>query len=157
MDDEEFIQESFGDPNLWVEPKTRDGVRNRGGLARLVGGSSPGPGNIGFNFTSYSVNKSQSSIPNVSLIRTNGNLGPVSANFSVQSGTAISGQDYSFYGAPPIDWLDSQFLTHPSRLRSDGLFGASGFLVDPYGLALTSSLMCSDQQPFRRQRQCDCQ
>jgi hypothetical protein len=47
LDDDLGIQESFGDPNLWVEPKTRDGVRNRSSIARLIGGSTPGPGNIG--------------------------------------------------------------------------------------------------------------
>ena len=138
LDAEEGIYpESFNDTNLWVEPKTRDGVRNRSGLARLIGGSTAGPGNIGLNLSSYSADKSQSSIPNVSLVRTNGTLGPVSVNFSVQSGTANSGQDYTYYSAPPLDWVVSQFITHPTRQRSDGLFGLSGALVDPYGLSLT--------------------
>lgn len=137
LDDEEFITESFNDPNLWVEPKTRDGVRNRSGLASLIGGATPGPGNLGLNFTAYSANKSQSSIPNVSMVRTNGDLGPVSANFAVQSGTAISGQDFAYDGPPPLDWVDSQFLTHESRDRGDGLYGQSGALIDPYGLSLT--------------------
>ncbi len=61
LDDEEFITPSFADPNLWVEPKTRDGVRNRSGFARLIGGATPGPGNIGLHHTSYSANKSQTS------------------------------------------------------------------------------------------------
>jgi uncharacterized delta-60 repeat protein len=136
LDDEEYITESFDDTNLWVEPKTRDGVRNRSGLARLIGGATPGPGNIGLNQTSYSANKSQSSLT-VSLVRTNGTLGPVSANFSVQPNLAQSGRDYTYDSAPPLYWVDSQYLTHPSRERSDGLFGQSGFLIDPYGLSLT--------------------
>ena len=133
LDDEDFITESFDDPNLWVEPKTRTGVRNRCGWARLIGGTTAGPGNLGLSLTSYSANKSQSSIPNVGMVRTNGNLGPISANFSVQSGTAVSGQDYSYYGPAPLDWVDSDFLTEPSRDREDGLFGSSGQLSDPYG------------------------
>jgi uncharacterized delta-60 repeat protein len=124
--------ESFNDTNLWVEPKTRDGVRNRSGLARLIGGATPGPGNFGLNLSSYSADKSQSSIPNVSLVRTNGALGPVSANFSVQAGTANSGQDYAYYSAPPLDWVASQFLETPTRERSDGLYGQSDFLTDIY-------------------------
>ncbi|MGC9943972.1 MAG: Calx-beta domain-containing protein, partial [Verrucomicrobiota bacterium] len=138
LDDEEGIfPESFDDSNLWVEPKTRDGVRNRSGLASLIGGATPGPGNIGFSSSSYSANKSQSSIPNVSLVRTNGTLGPVSVNFSVQSGTAASGRDFTYFSAPPIDWVASQFITHRTRERSDGLFGESGALIDPDGLNLT--------------------
>jgi uncharacterized delta-60 repeat protein len=136
LDDETFITESFNDPNLWIEPKTRDGVRNRSGFARLIGGATPGPGNFGLSQNSYSVNKSQSYL-SVSLLRTNGMLGPVAANFSVQPGLALSGSDYSYDAAPPICWVDSQYLVHPSRERSDGLFGLNGFLMDPYGLSLS--------------------
>jgi hypothetical protein len=87
------IAESFGDKNLWVEPKTRDGVRDRGSVARLIGGSTPGPGNIGLQSASFSVNKS-SSVLSVGLVRTNGVLGPGAANFSIQSGTALSGTGF---------------------------------------------------------------
>jgi uncharacterized delta-60 repeat protein len=59
---------SFADTNLWVEPKARDGVRNRSSIARLIGGSTPGPGNLGLQQTSYSANKSQSSL-SVGLVR----------------------------------------------------------------------------------------
>ena len=73
----------------------------------------------------------------VSLWRTNGCLGYISANFTVQPGLAQSGSDYSYNGAPPTFWTASQFTTHPSRERADGLTGLGGFLVDPYGLSLT--------------------
>ena len=59
---------------MWPEPKTREGVRNRGNVARLIGGATPGPGNIGFTAPSYAANKSQS-FESVTLTRTNGNLG----------------------------------------------------------------------------------
>ncbi len=131
----EDIVSSFGDPNLWVEPKTRDGVRNRSGLARLIGGATPGPGNIGLSARTFSANKSQSSLA-VSLLRTNGILGPISANFSVVAGAAQSGKDFSYDSSEPIFWVDSEFLTHESRDRGDGLSGLSGFLVDPFGLYL---------------------
>jgi uncharacterized delta-60 repeat protein len=132
----EVIAPSFGDPNLWVEPKTRDGVRNRSGLARLIGGATPGPGNIGLLAPTYSANKSQSSY-SVSLVRTNGILGPAAANFAVSSGTAQSGSDFSYSSAAPIFWTDSEFLVTESRARGDGLSGESGFLVDPFGLYLS--------------------
>ncbi len=132
--------ESFADTNLWVEPKTRDGVRNRSSIARLIGGSTPGPGNLGLQQTSYSANKSDSSIT-VGLVRTNGNLGPVSANFSVLPGLAQSGSDYAYNGAPPMFWIDWIYRANPnqSRMHEDGLSGNSGFLVDPYGLYLTTA------------------
>jgi len=130
--------DSFADPNLWVEPKTRDGVRNRSSIARLIGGSTPGPGNLGLQQPSYSANKSQSSL-SVGLVRTNGNLGPVSANFSVLPGLAQNGTDYAYSGAPPLFWMDWIYLFFPSRMHEDGLSGISGFLVDPFGRSLTAA------------------
>ncbi len=136
LDQRRFISKSFDDPNLWVEPKTRDGVRNRSGFARLIGGATPGPGNIGFSQTAFSANRSQTSVA-VALVRTNGNLGPVEANFSVIPGLAKSGVDYTYDSAPPAFWIAWEYLTHPARVRTDGLAGQSGFLIDPYGLYLT--------------------
>jgi uncharacterized delta-60 repeat protein len=141
LDGELGYAQSFGDVNLWVEPKARDGVRNRSGIARLIGGSTPGPGNLGLQQTSYSANKSQSSL-SVGLTRANGNLGPVSANFSVVPGLAQSGSDYAYFGAAPMFWIDWLYRADPnqSRMREDGLAGNSGFLVDPYGLFLTTAI-----------------
>ena len=125
------VQESFNDPNLWVEPKTRDGVRNRSSIARLIGGSTPGPGTISLS-PPFSVNRSSPSL-SVGLVRTNGMLGPVSANFSVQPGTAKSGVDYSYNSPPPLFWVAWRFTTSTiSRLRSDGLFGGNGSLQDVF-------------------------
>ena len=53
------------DPNLgvlpngsvWDETETRAGMRNRGNVARLIGGATPGPGNIGLLASSYGANK----------------------------------------------------------------------------------------------------
>ena len=144
LDDELFIGESFADPNLWVEPKTRDGVRNRSGFARLIGGATPGPGNVGFNQSTFSANKSQTSL-SVSLVRTNGDLGPVAANFVIQPELAQSGFDYNYVSGPPIFWTASQFTVDRSRERTDGLSGYSGFLFDPYGLSLPESDLLINQ------------
>lgn len=128
---------SFSDTNLLVnqdntiEPKSRDGVRNRGNVARLIGGSTAGPGNIGMVASSYAVNKTQSVAP-VTLVRTNGSLGYASANFAVIPGLAQSGSDFSnscvapFY---PIEWN----YFGPSRNRFDGLYGPAGLMNDKYG------------------------
>lgn len=140
LDDELGWPESFDDPNLWVEPKSRDGVRNRSSIARLIGGATPGPGNIGLLQSSFSANKSQSSL-SVGLVRTNGMLGPVSANFSVVPGLAQSGVDYIYNSAPPLYWIAWEYRANPRETRDhgDGLSGINGFLVDPYGISLINS------------------
>jgi len=132
--------ESFGDPNLWVEPKSRDGVRNRSGFARLIGGATPGPGNIGLLQTSLFANKSQSSL-SVGLVRTNGLLGPVSANFSILPGLAQSGVDYIYDSPAPLYWIAWEYRQNPNQTRehSDGLSGINGFLVDPFGISLNNT------------------
>ncbi|MGB8370585.1 MAG: Calx-beta domain-containing protein [Limisphaerales bacterium] len=142
LDDELGINESFSDPNLWVEPKTRDGVRNRSSVARLIGGSTPGPGNIGLQTASFAANKSSSGL-SVGLVRTNGVLGPVSANFSVQPSTALSGRDFSYDSAPPLFWIAWRYTTSTqTRLRTDGLFGNNGLLQDVFSsLSLADALI----------------
>ena len=115
--------------NFWPEPKTRDGVRNRGNVARLIGGATPGPGNIGLAATAYAANKTQS-YEAVSLVRTNGNLGYASANFSVLSGLAQNNLDYSYNGIAPTYPIEWEYLG-PSRQHSDGLLGPNGLMYDP--------------------------
>ena len=131
------------DTNVWTEPKARDGVRNRSNFARLIGGSTPGPGNIGLLYNSYSVNKRQLSL-DVDIIRTNGTLGYATANFAVQPGLAQSGTDYVYNSAPPLylsSWwpdgdLQPWYSTMPhavTRAHSDGFFGTNGVPIDVYG------------------------
>ena len=130
------IAESFVDPNLWVEPKSRDGVRVRDNVARLIGGATPGPGNISLlpnGGSSYSATKSEQFLP-VALVRSNGALGPLSANFSVQSGTAQNGLDYIYNAAAPYYGVSWEYVGPPdSRRHSDGLYGTNDFLEDIYG------------------------
>jgi uncharacterized delta-60 repeat protein len=124
--------------DLWVseggttlEPKARDGVRNRSNVARLIGGGTPGPGNIGFAATTYAVNKTQLSEP-ISLVRTNGWLGYASANFALTPVLAQSGVDYSYESVPPVYPIDWEF-SGPSRMHSDGMYGSSGLMTDVFG------------------------
>ncbi len=117
--------------NVWPEPKTREGVRNRGNVARLIGGATPGPGNIGFTAPSYAANKSQS-FESVTLTRTNGNLGYASANFSVLPGLAQSGVDYSYDGSAPIYPIGWEY-EGPTRVHSDGLLGNNSLMLDLLG------------------------
>ena len=116
---------------IWPEPKVREGVRNRGNVARLIGGATPGPGNIGFTAPSYAANKSQS-FESVTLTRTNGNLGYASANFSVQPGLALSGVDYSYGGTSPIYPIGWEY-SGPTRVHSDGLLGGNSLMLDELG------------------------
>ena len=133
LDDELGYPESFDDANLWVEPKVRDGVRNRSSLARLIGGATlAAPGSIGFQTPTVSADKSQS-VLSVGLVRTNGVLGPATANFSILPGTAHSGSttnaDYFYDSQPPQFWIPRDFTTTVlTRLRGDGLFGNNGLL-----------------------------
>ncbi len=117
--------------NVWPEPKARDGVRNRGNVARLIGGATPGPGNIGLGATTYAANKTQS-FEAVTMVRTNGSLGYATANFSVLPGLAQSGMDYSYSGNAPTYPIEWEFMG-PTRQHSDGLFGNNDLMNDNYG------------------------
>lgn len=57
---------------------TRTDIHPRSNVARLIGGGTPGPGNIQLVSSSYSVDKSAGSLF-IPLVRTNGSLGPISA------------------------------------------------------------------------------
>jgi uncharacterized delta-60 repeat protein len=141
LDEERGLLPSFADPNLWVaeggsalEPKSRDGVRNRSNVARLIGGVTPGPGNIGMVSPSYAVNKTQLTEP-ITLVRTNGALGYASANFAVLPGLAQSGADYSYSSVAPLYPIDWEY-NDPSRMHSDGWFGSAGIMQSTYGSLL---------------------
>lgn len=138
LEQELGLTPSMSDPNLLVsesgtsiEPKSRDGVRVRSNVARLIGGSTAGPGNIGFAASSYAVNKSQAT-ESVTLVRTNGSLGYAVANFSIAQGLATSGMDYSNAVPPPTYPLEWEY-NNVSRDHYDGLFGPNGQMNDKYG------------------------
>ena len=80
---------------------TREDTRPRSNVARVIGGITPGPGNVELappTPAGYSVNNSDGHLY-VALIRTNGNLGIVSVTFSTNTaapGPGIaSGADFS--------------------------------------------------------------
>ena len=111
---------------------TRSGTRNHSNLARLHGGASEGPGNIGLDFPSYSINKSAGSLF-VGLVRTNGFLGPAAADFSVIPGLAQNGVDYiydgNYNGSSPLYWILWE-NAGPTRMHSDGFFGQNDVPTD---------------------------
>ncbi len=118
------------DANQWPEPKSRDGVRNRVNVARLVGGATPGPGNLSLIGSGYSANKSQG-FTFIQLARINGTLGPASANFSVLSQTAQPGLDYSYFASPPFFGTCWEYFG-PGRRHSDSLWGTNTILNTPF-------------------------
>lgn len=140
QNDDEVVRADIFDPNTWSEPKSRDGVRTRLNVARLLGGATPGPGNLSFTATDHTVSENQSSL-SVSLTRTNGTLGFASANFEIESGLAQSGVDYIYNAVPPIylsSWAGELYWTpdtpnSATRMHSDGLFGDNFVPTDLYG------------------------
>ena len=79
----------------------------RSNVARLIGGSTTGPGNIQFSYSNYSVDKDGATLF-VPLTRINGNLGTIAATFSSppgatnQQGVAILGTDFTNSSALPV-------------------------------------------------------
>jgi uncharacterized delta-60 repeat protein len=149
IDQQLGIAQSFNDPWLWVslgeqniEPNARDGVRNRNNIARLIGGATPGPGNFELapsSSSGYQANRNQVT-EFVSLVRTNGFLGPEAANFSIAGGTAQNGTDFSYQSAPPVDWPSWEYAG-PTRMHADGLAGDSGFLGNSYNQFFSGSFI----------------
>jgi uncharacterized delta-60 repeat protein/uncharacterized repeat protein (TIGR01451 family) len=87
---------------------TRDDVRQRSNVARIIGGSTPGPGNIELAQSSFSADQFSGDIF-IPLMRTNGNLGPASVTISPTTtapgpGSAVDSVDFVFsptiYGNP---------------------------------------------------------
>jgi len=109
---------------------TRDDIRNRSNVARLIGGTTPGPGNIALSYSSYTVDENAGQLY-VSLVRTNGNLGFASATFvtnTIQPGPGIAtATDFSLdpvYSQP--SWLTAWPVHSPGAIGwmySDGIFG----------------------------------
>jgi uncharacterized delta-60 repeat protein/uncharacterized repeat protein (TIGR01451 family) len=106
---------------------TRDDIRNRNNVARLIVGATPGPGNISFAYNTYTADQFATNLI-ITVSRDNGVLGPVSARLSDQPlpagpGAAILGTDYNFnsgaYGNPT--WG----ATYPKTWQVQDSFGGT--------------------------------
>ena len=126
-----LVRPDSTDVNQYREPKQRDGVRNHNNVARLIGGSTEGPGNIGMLTDNYQATKSQGFIYTL-LTRTNGTLGYATANFSVVPNTAQAGVDFIYNAAPPVYPIMWEYIG-PSRMHSDGLWGTNTVMNDSFG------------------------
>lgn len=105
-------------------------IHPRSNVARLIGGATPGPGNLEFDENSYSVDKDGGSLF-VSLVRTNGSLGNAGATFGAlpaadgQQGVAVLGTDFTFDNPQP-QWLSTWSNNNPANygwMVGDAFFG----------------------------------
>ena len=116
---------------------TRDDTRNRNNFARLIGGSTPGPGNIHLDRDAYTVDENGVQLF-LRMIRTDGFLGPagatVSANTLPPGAGAASTNDFSFNSATPV-WIDTgppppgPFFNKTWEI-ADGTFGQNNGFSD---------------------------
>src|SRR5262249_29204129 len=78
----------------------RDSYTQRGNICRLIGGSTAGPGNIGFTTDTYNADENGGN-RFITLTRQNGFLAPASVTFNPVAngagpGAAVVGTDYDF-------------------------------------------------------------
>lgn len=125
---------------------SRDDIRPRSNVARLVGGSTPGPGNIELAYDSYTVDQFNPTTF-VTMMRNNGHLGPAAAVVTPvvlpgdtnTPGVAVNNVDFAFedmqYGNPT--WITS--WPRPTWHLSDGTYlqnNGGSQTVDPSGLLI---------------------
>jgi uncharacterized repeat protein (TIGR01451 family)/uncharacterized delta-60 repeat protein len=114
---------------------TRADIHPRFNVARLIGGSTPGPGNVGLLATNFNVDLNGGAAF-ISMTRINGTLGNASVTVGTVSppagpGAAVLGTDYTF---------DSTTFGNPvwgndgdSWMQLDGLSGPNFAELDVFG------------------------
>ncbi len=117
-----------------LDSQTRAAWRQRNNVARLLGGSTTGPGSIGFSRDTYTVDQNYGTFP-VTLVRANGDLGQAAVNFSLPyaqpgPGVAVSGKDFNYGVIRPLyPWLWPTWPWNPPApwplhwMKSDGSSG----------------------------------
>ncbi len=111
---------------------SRQAWRNRFNVARLVGGDTDGPGNVGFTTANYSIDESAGYVF-VKTVRENGTLGHAETTFSLPPRTAGPGvaqttTDFIYNRinpAYPTAWPST-------RNVADGCFGTNSLTRDVY-------------------------
>lgn len=112
---------------------SREAIRNRNHVAALIGGETPGPGNIEFTQPDYAIDE-DAGFAYVQLSRNNGNLGVVNSEFSTVEpppgpGVAIAGGDY----LPTADLPTWDTWWSLNRMITDAIMGPNNdsFYVSP--------------------------
>jgi uncharacterized delta-60 repeat protein len=93
--------------NVW----TRSDKRTRFNSARLIGGYTPGPGNVGFVFDQNSIDEFAGSLF-VPLQRFDGRLGTVAGFVSTRDNLATNGVDFTSAGSS-VFWIEDVFQDEP--------------------------------------------
>lgn len=102
---------------------TRAAYRNRRNVAKLLGGSTTGPGVISFSYDNYTIDENSAQLY-VTLSRDQGNLGAASADFAAIAlppgpGAAVAVTDFST--ATPTITYDTTYGR--TRMVTDGIYG----------------------------------
>ena len=130
---------------------TRDDIHPRFNVARLIGNSTPGPGNVGLISTNFNVDLNGGAAF-ISLTRTNGTLGNAVVTVGTVSpppgpGAAVYGTDYTFdaatfgnpvWGNDGDSWMQLDGLSGPNFNELD-VFGAQTFATSPVFVAVTGN------------------
>ena len=106
---------------------SRATFRSRANVARLLGGSTVGPGSTGLVVSDYDANENMGFLY-VKLVRENGTLGPIQSTFSLPPrpagpGVAQSGVDYVYNRVNDPQFWSSWLMN--TRMLSDGVFGTN--------------------------------
>jgi uncharacterized repeat protein (TIGR01451 family)/uncharacterized delta-60 repeat protein len=122
--------------------ETRAGYRNRNNVARLLGGTTEGPGSISLVATNYSVVENMGFLY-IKAARTNGSLGRIETTFSLPPrpgsntiGIAQSGVDYLYNRINPrfdTTWAGNREL-------SECIIGTNNISTDRLGDTIRSGL-----------------
>ena len=109
---------------------TREDSHPRSNVARVIGGATPGPGNIELSYNKYTVDKSGASLF-VSMVRTNGSLGLTAVTFTTNMAAPGPGvasvTNFSLPVNPTVStWPNLWFLSpSDSWLVSPAIYGPS--------------------------------
>ncbi|MFO1487033.1 MAG: Calx-beta domain-containing protein [Verrucomicrobiota bacterium] len=127
---------------------SREDIRQRSNVARIIGGATPGSGTISLE-PSYTADSSSPTYF-VQLTRANGTLGQVSAQLEAiprppGPGSAAYGVDYTFNPATPLwrsswsrTWMMSDGLTGPNNDET-AVDGAHVYLASPVYINIISN------------------
>ncbi len=102
---------------------TRQDKRARYNVARLIGGSTPGPGNVEFAFPAYSIDNNNPLL-SVTLQRLDGRLGTVKADLATSNLVAEANADFSFTKSTKV-WPEWAYVAP----RSVGYVGFTYFAI----------------------------
>ena len=123
--DFDFVHVAYDEGVEGIYGYSRQAYRNRYNVARLLGGDTDGPGNVGLLENAYAIDESAQFLF-VKTIREHGTLGVAETTFSLPPGTSGTGiaqasTDYSY------DTINPRYDTTWGSTRNlgDGIFGTN--------------------------------